>query len=111
MAKIMFVLLLLCPLLAQSHATTTFKEISSQLQNQRFVELDEALQRALPLRQPPPPRSVVLDAAEADAVKESLLILVRALTEGLNGRRGLLSFHNHGEEEPAAAASPKETVA
>ena len=80
-----------------------------QLQNQSFLEFDEALQRALPLRQPPPPRPVVLDAAEADAVKESLLIMMQALAEGLNARRGLLSFHNHGEEEPAA--SPKETVA
>ncbi|KAM3310414.1 hypothetical protein ACQJBY_031230 [Aegilops geniculata] len=104
MAKITFalLLLLLCPLLAQSHATTTFKEISFQLQNQSFVELDESLQRALPLRQPPPPRSAVLDAEAA--VKESLLILVQALAEGLNGRRGLLSFHNNGEDEPAAAS-------
>ncbi|XBH53819.1 hypothetical protein VPH35_076240 [Triticum aestivum] len=105
MAKITFalLLLLLCLLLAQSHATTTFKEISFQLQNQSFVELDESLQRALPLRQPPPPRSAVLDA-EADAVKEGVLILVQALAEGLNGRRGLLSFHNNGEDEPMAAS-------
>ncbi|KAI4998649.1 hypothetical protein ZWY2020_053991 [Hordeum vulgare] len=66
-----------------------------------FDECGQAMERLPAHRQPPPPTSIVLDAAEADAVKKSLASLVLALTDVLKAR---LSLDNYGDEEPAASS-------
>ncbi|KAE8796006.1 hypothetical protein D1007_29044 [Hordeum vulgare] len=89
MVKVMLVLFLIFPLLSQSKATTTYKEITFDLQNQSFVELVQALV----LHQPPPPRAIAADTV----LKDSLVSLMLALTDGLKAHRNLLSFDECGQ--------------